>query len=200
MLPRFPVPSTAAPIDSNSLFESAFQHAAIGMALLSPEGRWLRVNQSLCELTGYTRDELLKITFQDITHPDDLNLDLANVEKLLAGTIRNYQMEKRYFHKDGSIIWVMLSVSLVRNDGGLPLFFISQISDITARKAAEHRLREADTEIDRLRKGLVTVCAWTKRIEVNGTWLTVDEFLTQHLDLKLTHGISQDAAKLFGPE
>ena len=141
------------------LFESAFEYAAIGMALVSPDGRWLRANRSLCELIGYVADELLALTFQDITHPDDLDLDLANVEMLLRGDIRSYQMEKRYFHKDGALIWTLLSVSLVRDKAGAPLFFISQIKDITARKQAEQQLREAVTEIERLRSGLLTVCA-----------------------------------------
>lgn len=119
-LPDIPSPDA---LTANSLFQNAFEFAAIGMALVSSEGKWLRVNRSICEITGYSEAELLTRTFQDITHPDDLDLDLANVSKMLAGEIKTYQMEKRYFHKDGSIVWVLLSVSLVHNRSGAPLFF-----------------------------------------------------------------------------
>jgi PAS domain S-box-containing protein len=185
-----PDTSSADALTADSLFQNAFQFAAIGMALVSPEGKWLRVNHSVCEITGYTKEELLARTFQDITHPDDLDLDLANVRKMLAGEINTYQMEKRYFHKNGSIVWVLLSVSLVHNQSGAPLFFISQIQDITRRKQSDEQLAEATKEIQRLQRGLLKVCAWTKRIEVNGQWIPIDEFLSKHLHLKLTPGMS----------
>jgi diguanylate cyclase (GGDEF)-like protein/PAS domain S-box-containing protein len=122
-------------------FELAFEQAPIGMALLSPEGRWVRVNHALLEMTGYSPDEILSKNFQELTHPDDLSADLEQVRQLLAGEIRHYQMEKRYFHADGHLITAMLSVSLVRDRDGEPLHFISQIQDITERKAIEERLR-----------------------------------------------------------
>jgi PAS domain S-box-containing protein len=194
-LPHMAVsPST---IDSNSLFESAFKHAAIGMALVAPNGRFLRVNRSLCELTGYSDLELMELTFQDITHPDDVNRDVANSEKLLRGEISSYQMEKRYFGKNDAVVWILLTVSLVRGAAGEPLFFISQMKDITGRKEAERQLREHVEEIERLRSGLLTVCAWTKQVQVDGRWVAVDEFLSEHLGLKLTHGMSAEGARLF---
>src|ERR1700738_3193305 len=186
-LPDIPSPDA---LTADSLFQNAFEFAAIGMALVSPEGKWLRVNRSVCEITGYGETELLARTFQDITHPDDLDLDLANVRKMLAGEIKTYQMEKRYFHKDGSIVWVLLSVSLVHNKSGAPLFFISQIQDITRRKQSDQQLAEAAGEIQRLQKGLLKVCAGTKRIEVNGKWIPIDEFLSKHLHFQLTPGTS----------
>jgi PAS domain S-box-containing protein len=192
-LPDVPSPNT---LTTDSLFQSAFEFAAIGMALVSPEGKWLRVNRSVCEITGYSEAELLARTFQDITHPDDLDLDLANVRKMLAGEIRTYQMEKRYFHKNGSIVWVLLSVSLVHNKSGAPLFFISQIQDITRRKQSDEQLAEAAAEIQRLQKGLLRVCAWTKRIELNGKWIPIDEFLSEHLHLKLTPGVSVEGGRI----
>lgn len=118
-------------VPEDVLFSSAFDYAAIGMALVAPGGSWLRVNRSLCEITGYTEPELLKMRFQDITHPDDLHLDLENMEKLLCGEAVTYQMEKRYLHKNGATVWGLLSVSLVRDDRCKPLFFISQIQNIT---------------------------------------------------------------------
>jgi PAS domain S-box-containing protein len=180
------------PLSPDALFQNAFEFAAIGMALVSPEGKWLRVNHSVCEITGYTEAELLERTFQDITHAEDLDADLANVEKMLAGEIKTYQMEKRYLHKNGSIVSVLLSVSLVRNKSGEPLFFISQIQDITRQKKSEQKLAKAAGEIKRLQEGLLKVCTWTKRIQVDGKWMPMDEFLTKNLHLTLTPGTSVD--------
>ncbi|RUL88981.1 PAS domain S-box protein [Tautonia sociabilis] len=118
-------------------FRGAFEAAAIGMALVAPDGRFLRVNRSLCQIVGYCESELLTKKFQDITHPDDLDDDLSLVGRLLAGAISSYQMEKRYIRSDGRIVWIRLSVSLVRNSVGDPVHFVSQIEDITPRKQAE---------------------------------------------------------------
>jgi PAS domain S-box-containing protein/diguanylate cyclase (GGDEF)-like protein len=126
--------------DAEERFRLAFEHAPIGIALVSPEGRWLRVNGKLCEMTGYAEAELLGKTFQDITHPDDLDADLEHVREMVAGEIRTYEMEKRYFRADGSIVWVLLSVSLVRDADGAPRYFISQIQDISERKRAQGEL------------------------------------------------------------
>jgi len=188
--------SAADSLDPDSLFQSAFEFAAIGMALVSPEGKWLRVNRAICEITGYTEAELLERTFQDITHPDDLEADLENVHKMLAGEIKTYQMEKRYFHKNGSIVWILLSVSLVRTKSGEPLFFISQIQDITRQKASEEKLAKAAAEIKRLQERLLKICTWTKRIYVDGKWISVDEFLTRNLHLKVTPGTSVQGGPL----
>jgi PAS domain S-box-containing protein len=190
--PDIPSPDS---LTADSLFQNAFEFAAIGMALVSPEGKWLRVNRAICEITGYSEAELLARTFQDITHPDDLDLDLANMRKMLTGEITTYQMEKRYYHKNGSIVWVLLSVSLVHNASGAPLFFISQIQDITRRKQSDQQLAEATAEIQRLQKGLLKVCAWTKRIELNGKWIPIDEFLSEHLHLNLTPGVSVEGGR-----
>jgi PAS domain S-box-containing protein len=170
------------------------------MALVAPDGTWLRVNGSFCKMTGYSEAELLKMRFQDITHPEDLDLDLENVQKMLCREVTTYQMEKRYLHKSGAIVWGLLSVSLVCDATGQPLFFISQIQDITARKQSAERLARADAEIRRLRRGLLKVCAWTKRIEVDGRWVSLEEFLSQYLQLELTHGMSEEAMRLFGSE
>ena len=170
------------------------------MALVAPDGKWLRVNHSVCQITGYTEAELLRLTFQDITHPEDLDLDLANVRKMLAGEIESYQMEKRYLQKNGSVVWVLLSVSLVRDENAQPRFFISQIQDITSAKENKRQLDEAAAQIEELRNGLLKICAWTKRIEIDGRWISVDEFLSDHLHLKLTHGMSLEGARLFQSE
>jgi len=124
-------------IPQDKLFESAFHYAAIGIALVGLDGRWLKTNTALSQIVGYTQAELLEIDFQTMTYADDLNADLEHVNDLLAGRQQSYQMEKRYIHKHGGIIWVLLSVSLVSKEDGTPDFFISQIQDITARKIAE---------------------------------------------------------------
>jgi PAS domain S-box-containing protein len=130
-------------LESQEEFRSAFDSAPIGMALVAPDGRWLKVNPSICSIVGYSEQELLATTFQAITHPDDLDADLGNARKMLDGAIRTYQMEKRYFHKNGGVVWVLLSVSLVRDSQGRPLHFISQIQDVTERKLAEAELQQA---------------------------------------------------------
>jgi PAS domain S-box-containing protein len=129
---------------SGERFRAAFEHSAIGMALVSPEGNWLKVNKWVCDIVGYTADELMAKTFQDITHTEDLDTDLAFVRQMLAGEIESYQMEKRYFDKDGHIVWVLLTVSLVWDEQGAPLHFISQIQDITERKREQEAIRESE--------------------------------------------------------
>ena len=136
------------------LFRLAFDDAAIGMALVAPDGKWLKVNRALCEIVGYSQTDLLGTTFQEITHPDDLETDLGYVGKMLAGEIRTYQMEKRYFHSSGHIVWILLSVSLVRDKNQQPLYFISQIQDITPRKQAEARLKSLVIELERSNRDL----------------------------------------------
>jgi PAS domain S-box-containing protein len=126
-------------------FEAAMEHAAIGTALVAVDGRWLWSNKALRTLLGYEADELKSLTFQDLTHPDDLDADLGHVAALLQGRAPGYQMEKRYLRKGGGYVTSQLSVSLVRTAAGAPDYFISQIQDITDRKANEAD-REALTE------------------------------------------------------
>jgi PAS domain S-box-containing protein len=137
---------------SESTLRSAFDDSAIGMAIVKPNGRFERVNKELCRILGYTEEELLAITFQQITHPDDLAKDLTHLSHCLDGTINRYRMEKRYFHKNGTIVWAHLAVSLVRDASGKPLFFVSQIEDIGERKRSEatilHEKNLSDTMIN----------------------------------------------------
>lgn len=128
---------TRALTESEETFRSAMQHAAIGMALVAPNGRWLKVNKSLCLMLGYSEQELLALDFQEITHPDDAENDLVYIEKMLVHDLNAYQMEKRYIHKSGAVIWVMLNVSLVWLDEKLPKYFIAQIQNISDRKKYE---------------------------------------------------------------
>jgi diguanylate cyclase (GGDEF)-like protein/PAS domain S-box-containing protein len=123
--------------ESEAHFRTAFDHAVIGMALVSPQGRWLQVNGSLCELLGYSEAELLDSDFQSITHREDLGQDLAEVYRVLNGESLTFQLDKRYLHRLGHEVWTHVSASLVRDAEGRPLHFICQILDITERKRAE---------------------------------------------------------------
>ncbi|MHA6280054.1 sensor histidine kinase [Salinimicrobium sp. CAU 1759] len=135
---------------NREIFEGSFKNAAIGMALLDPTGRWLEVNDRLCEIVGYNPEELKELTFQDITHPDDLEADLSLLNELVGGKRSFYQMEKRYFHKKGHTIYIILSVSLVRDSAGDPLYFISQITDVTSLKETEKALGKALGDLENI--------------------------------------------------
>lgn len=126
--------------ESDQRFRGAFETAAIGMALVGLAGEWLEVNQALLDMLQYEEDELLKQTFQGISHPDDLELDLEHLSALTAGIIPSYQLEKRYFRKDGSVIWAVLSASMVRDESGAPLHYVAQVENITERKELQKRV------------------------------------------------------------
>jgi PAS domain S-box-containing protein len=123
--------------ESEERFRATFEHAAIGAAQVGIDGRWLRVNRRLGEIVGYEPEELLQTTFQEITHPDDLERDLAHLRRLLADELRKYTTEKRYLRRDGSIVWVNLTVSLVRDASGEPAYFIAAVEDISERKKVQ---------------------------------------------------------------
>ncbi|MBW4694773.1 MAG: PAS domain S-box protein [Lyngbya sp. HA4199-MV5] len=137
----------AALRNTEEQFRHAFEDASIGMAIVALDGHWLKVNPALCQIVGYTQDALLTATFQDLTHPDDLAADLNYVQQLIAGEISTYQMEKRYFHKQGHVVWVLLNESLVRDEQGKPLHLIAQIQDITTRKQMEAQLRKSEANL-----------------------------------------------------
>jgi PAS domain S-box-containing protein len=123
--------------EAHERFEAAFRDAPIGKAIVALDGMWLKVNRALCELTGYDEDELVGMTFQDLSHPDDAQADIEQVGRLLSGEIRSYRIEKRYVRSDGSTVWIALSGSLVRDDDNRPLYLIAQVEDIGDRKRAE---------------------------------------------------------------
>jgi len=135
--------------DSEERFRATFEQAAVGVAHVSLAGRFLRVNQRFCDIVGRTRDEMLASTFQEITHPDDLDADLSHLREVLSGSITTYSMEKRYIRKDGSYVWVNLTVSLMREPDGRPGFFISVVEDVSARKRAEEKEQRLAHEVER---------------------------------------------------
>ncbi|WP_326520477.1 PAS domain S-box protein [Xanthomonas cannabis] len=128
-------------------FTGAFETAPQGMAIVSLDGTWRDVNPSLCSILGYPREQLLRTTFQQITHPDDLQLDLQLVQELIDGKRDSYSLAKRYISQHGAVIWAQLSVSLVRDGSGAPVHFVSQIQDVTERHVAAERLAESETRL-----------------------------------------------------
>lgn len=144
-------------------FKSAFQFSVIGMALVAPDGRYLQVNPALCRMLGYSEAELLQLNFREVTHPDDLADDLKYMNHLLTNQLESYQIEKRYQHKDNSVIWVQLTRTLVRDAQAQPLYFVSQLQNITERKqieaalAAEQVQRESKSKLLRMVLNLLPV-------------------------------------------
>jgi PAS domain S-box-containing protein len=141
--------------ESEERFRLTIENAPIGMALVTLDGRFQRVNRVLCEITGYPADELTRLSFQEITHPDDLATDVEAARRLAAGEIPRYQREKRYIRKDGSIVHIMLSASILRDPDGVAVSFITQMEDITARKRAESALRLSEAKFS----GIVSIAA-----------------------------------------
>ena len=114
------------------------------MALVSPEGFWLQANPALCVMLGYSQDELRRLTFVDVSHPADVGVSITRDCELLGGHGESYQLQKRYLHKDGRVVWAAINVSLVRGPDRRPLHFVAQIMDVTAQRRAEEALRESE--------------------------------------------------------
>lgn len=130
---------------AEATFEKVFAKAPIGIAIVGLDGTFQRVTKALCAIVGYPEHELITRTFQEITHPDDLDIDVSEATRLLQGESNSYQMDKRYYAKDGHIVWVRLSASIVHDEGGQPLHFIAHIEDISARRRDEDLLRRQAT-------------------------------------------------------
>jgi diguanylate cyclase (GGDEF)-like protein/PAS domain S-box-containing protein len=130
--------------EARDRFRSIFENAPIGVAMVTLEGRYLQVNHSLCGILGYPEEELQALTWQEITHPDDLAASSAFARRIVAGEFPRYHLEKRFLHADGHAVWASLSVSLVRDSEGEPLYFVSQIQDVTERKEVEKVIVESE--------------------------------------------------------
>jgi PAS domain S-box-containing protein len=133
--------------ESEQLFRAAFDHSAIGIGLVSLNGDFLQVNAALCKILGYSEAELLATRFQPLTHPEDLESNLAYLRRALAGEISHYEMEKRYFHKDGRTIWGQITCALIRNASNEPLYFVAQLQDISERRQSQIEIERARVEL-----------------------------------------------------
>lgn len=140
---------------SMDMFASAFNESGIGMALLNTEGQWIDANNVLCAMTGYAKEHLQRISFRDITHPDDLELDASHIRKLLAGKISSYSLEKRFISRFNKIVQALLTVSLVRDAEGNPTFYIAQVVDITDKKELEWTLHKKNADLEVTRENLL---------------------------------------------
>lgn len=141
-------------LQSDLRFRTVMEHSAVAMAVVGLDGQWLQVNGAICELLGYSADELTTLTFQQVTHPLDLDGDLLLLDDLVAGRVPSYRLEKRYLRKDGTIVWGLLAVALVRDALGQPQYFISQVQDISHLKEVEAELYE---QRDRLQVTLYSI-------------------------------------------
>jgi len=138
---------TAEALVREERFRATFEQAAVGIAHVSPDGRFLRINRKFCDIVGYSPQELSEKTFQEITHPEDLPADVDQVHLLLRGEIETYSTEKRYLRQDGDQVWVNLTASLVRNEAGDPQWFVSVVEDISQRKQAADQLQKISTRL-----------------------------------------------------
>lgn len=191
--------------NSEETFRTAMSYSAIGMAIVSNEGRWLKVNRALCNMLGYREDELLQLDFQTVTYPEDLERDLILMRQLLCKQIDTYQLEKRYLHKDGHVIWGMISASMLRHSDGSPKWIITQIQDITQKMDLELELKK-EAEIVNLAHDAIIVrnlkdeiTFWSQGAEATYGW-TAKEALGQitHILLQtiFPEPVSQIKAKL----
>lgn len=168
-------------LQSELRFRATFEQAAVGIAHLAPDGQWLRVNQRLCQMLGYSREELVRLTFQEVTHPDDLGEDLIMTRQLLDGELSRLVMEKRYLRRDGSTLWANLSATLVRHTNGAPHYFISVVEDIGLRKQQEQALRQAATVFESTQEGVLVVDARRRVLTSNPAFTQITGLSAQQV-------------------
>ncbi|MCU0535463.1 MAG: PAS domain S-box protein [Hydrococcus sp. Prado102] len=183
--------------ESEERFRSTFDSAAVGIAHIGTNGQWLLVNQTLCDLVGYTREELLGMTFQDITYPEDLETDLAYFYQMLANEIETYSIEKRYIRKDGALVWSNLTVSLLREPNGEPKYFISVIQNIDDRKRLEESLQRSSAEIYELYNN--APCGYHS-LDSEGNFVLVNETALKMLGYSQNELIGKKFSDLLAPE
>ena len=161
-------------IESENKFKTVFDFSQIGMALLTTQVKWLKLNDAFCKILGYSENELLGKTFQDITHPDDLAQDLIYISEIVEEKVESYQREKRYIHKKGHIIWAIVSVSLMKNIPDKSIYLLLQVQNITRRKISELKLAESESKF---RSAFDYSSIGMALINTNGQWLKVNKSL-----------------------
>ena len=167
----------------NQLFENIFNRASNGIAVVGLDYKWIKVNQSLLDLLGYSEAELYEMTFKDITHKDDLDSDNFELNQLLERRIDRYQTEKRYFHKNGGIIWVLVSVSMEVDEFDLPHYFVSQILDISKRKEMDWQISAMSNIVKEQNEKLTNfahIATHDMRTHL-GNLTTISEFMEQEI-------------------
>lgn len=189
----------AAQRESEERFRVTFEQAAVGIALVAPDGRWLRTNQRLCDIVGYTPDELLTKSFQDITHPDDLDSDLSSVQRMLTGEIDAYSLEKRYLRKGGATVWVNLTVALVWRPDGRPDYFISVVEDIQRRKEAEAALKASEATLKEAQR-LAGIGNWTWDLRTDQQVWSEEIYRIYGRDPSLPPAVYPEVQAYFTPE
>lgn len=162
---------------SEERFYNAFEYAAVGMVLTGPKGKFLKVNRAFCDITGYTKSELLSMTVKDLTHPGDIEYDLRMMKNLISGTQKIFRTDKKYIRKSGKEVWVNLNTTLLRDSSGVPLYFITEIQDITDKKEIEDHLilaKERAEEMNRLKNNFLANMSHELRTPMIGILGTAD--------------------------
>ncbi|MCJ7540895.1 MAG: PAS domain S-box protein [Desulfobacterales bacterium] len=193
---------------SEERFRAIFGQASIGIAEVDTKtGRFIRINQKYCDIAGYSLEEMMAMTYMQITHPDDLQADLDNVRKIGEGEIRIYDREKRYIQKDGAIVWVHLTLSPIWKKIDQSTRHVAVVEDITERKQAEEQrdkliaeLQKALSEVKTL-QGFLPICSHCKKIrDDKGYWNQIESYIHKHSDAEFSHGICPECAKKHYPD
>jgi PAS domain S-box-containing protein len=181
------------------LFRSVFTEGNLGIAMIGIDLRFEHANPALAAMLGRTPEELVGTAIADITHPDDVGTSTGLAASLFKGEVPAYRIEKRYFHKDGSVVWAHLTATAIRDASGKPLFGLAMIENISARWLLNQdreklivQLKAALANVKTL-SGLLPMCAWCKRIrDDEGAWCNVEHYVRRQTDADFTHGICPD--------
>jgi PAS domain S-box-containing protein len=169
--------------ESEEMFRSIFETSLVGVAICSTDKKWLYVNNQICKILGYSDQELRQMTWEELTHPDDLEADVSQYNRLLAGEIENYELEKRFVRKDGSVVYARVYISCKRNEHGAVEYDIGLLEDITERKRAEEALRRSEADLARAQQ-IGHMGSWD--------WDVVNTSLTWSDEIYRIWGVSRD--------
>jgi two-component system, NarL family, sensor histidine kinase UhpB len=184
-------------VESEEQFRSTFELAPVGIAHIAPDGHWLRLNRKACEILGYPQEELLKLTFRDVTHPADLPADLALREQLVAGLLPQYSLEKRYVQKNGSIVWVNLTVSSVRDTEDKVKYLIAVAEDISKRREWQDALKRSEAKLQLLAGSLERrVAERTRELAAKNTEMERQTEIVQQLSSRLLQAGDEERRRI----